>query len=108
MPRSVLLTAGAERDLASIYDFIADAMSERAAERVLGRLLQAVERLRGFPERGSYPPEVLALGIRDFRQVVVKPYRIIYRAVDDHVVVVLVADSRRNMQMLLEQRLLTV
>lgn len=106
MSGAVLLSAGAEQDLASIYDFIADSKGERAAERVLDRLLRVVQRLRDFPEQGSHPPELSALGIRDFRQVMLKPYRIFYRAMDERVIILLIADSRRDMQTLLAQRLL--
>lgn len=106
MQRPVLLTAGAERDLRSIYEHIAEAKSERAAEQVLDRLLQLAEGLRELPERGKHPPELLALGIREFRQLTMKRYRIIYRSLDSAVVILLVADGRRDMQTLLAQRLL--
>ncbi|MGH7573946.1 MAG: hypothetical protein ACREM1_02285 [Longimicrobiales bacterium] len=35
---ALLLTAGAERDLDSVYHYIAEERSERAADRVLDRL----------------------------------------------------------------------
>ncbi|MGH7564381.1 MAG: type II toxin-antitoxin system RelE/ParE family toxin [Gemmatimonadota bacterium] len=102
----MLLTAGAERDLASIYRHLAEAQSERAADRVLERLLEVSGRLSRFPERGSHPRELLALGIREYRQVVMKPYRIIYRVVKEQVIILLIADGRRDMQTLLARRLL--
>jgi toxin ParE1/3/4 len=46
------------------------------------------------------------LGIRDFRQVILRPYRIIYRALDDAVVITLIADGRRDIQSLPARRLL--
>jgi toxin ParE1/3/4 len=102
----VLLTAGAERDLEGICDHIAEADSRESAERVLDRLLAVAEDLAVLPERGSIPRELRALGIREFRQVFFKPYRLIYRLVGRDVVIVLVADGRREMQSLLERRLL--
>lgn len=72
MPRSVLLTAGAERDLASIYDDVAEAESERAAEKLLNRLLDVADGLRRFPDRGKPPRELLELGIREFRQLTMR------------------------------------
>lgn len=106
MRYAVLLTAGAERDLASIYHHIAADRSERAADRVLERLLQLSERLGEFPERGSRPRELLALGIREYRQVMMRPFRISYRVTGKHVYIMLIADSRRDMETLLAQRLL--
>lgn len=59
-----------------------------------------------FPERGSHPKELLTLGIREYRQVFFKPYRLIYRVIDKRVYIYLITDARRDMQTLLTQRLL--
>ena len=102
----VLLTQGAERDMESIYDYISEFDRPENADRVLDRLLQVVESLETFPERGAYPRELIALGIRDYRQTAVKPYRVIYRIIGQKVYVYLIADGRRDMQSLLARRLL--
>ena len=102
----VLLTAGAERDLEEIHDYIAEYNSARNAARVLDRLLEVATSLATFPQRGAYPRELLTLGIRDYRQSYFKPYRLIYRIVDHQAVVYLIADGRRDMQSLLARRLL--
>lgn len=102
----VLLTEGAEKDLESIYDYIAEFDSTANANYVLDRLLEVAEGLATFPERGSYPKELLALGIRDYRQSFFKPYRVIYRVVEQRIYVYLIADGRRDMQSLLARRLL--
>jgi len=62
--------------------------------------------LSEFPERGAYPKELLALGVREYREIFFKPYRIIYRVLDKNVYVLLIADGRRDMQSLLQRRLL--
>ncbi|MBI5783883.1 MAG: type II toxin-antitoxin system RelE/ParE family toxin [Rhodocyclales bacterium] len=102
----VLLTAGAEQDLESIYDYIAEYDSPANADYVLDRLTKAAEGLATFPERGSYPKELLALGIKEYRQVFFKPYRMIYRVIGKQVYIHLIADGRRDMQSLLARRLL--
>jgi toxin ParE1/3/4 len=102
----VLLTEGAEQDLESIYDYIAEFDSVAKANHVLDRLLKAVETLAKFPERGAYPRELLELGIRDYRQTSFKPYRVIYRVRERTVYIYLIADGRRDMQSLLARRLL--
>lgn len=106
MPFEVLLTAGAGRDLEAIHDYIAEAESPARAAQVLRRLRRAAERLAEFPERGGYPGELLALGIRDYRQLVLEPYRMIYRIIGRQVFIIVIADSRRDMQALLARRLL--
>lgn len=103
----VLLTAGAEQDLEAIYDYLAKTDSLASAEHVLNRLLAEVEKLAAYPERGSCPKELLALGIREYRQTLFKTYRLIYRVLDRRVIVYLIAHGRRDMQSLLARRLLT-
>lgn len=106
MQFEVRLTAGAERDIESLYDYIAEFDSKASANNVLAKLLKTAEGLATFPERGAYPRELLALGIREYRQIFFKPYRLIYRTNGQQVFIVLIADGRRNMQSLLARRLL--
>lgn len=102
----VLLTQGAEQDLESIYDYIAEFDCKPNADYVLDQLLKVVDSLSTFPERGAYPKELIALGIRDYRQTVFKPYRVIYRVTGQKVFIFVIADGRRDMQSLLTRRLL--
>jgi len=102
----VLITGHAQRDLEELYDYIAAHDAPANAIRVLDRIEKALESLAILPDRGSHPKELLALGIRDYRQTFFKPYRIIYRVIDRRVYVYLIADGRRDMQALLSRRLL--
>ena len=103
---TVLLTQGAEQDLEAIYDYIAEFDCQRSADYVLDQLIVAVQRLAIFTDRGSYPRELIALGIKDYRQTFFKPYRAIYRVIGARAIVYLIADGRRDMQSLLLRRLL--
>jgi toxin ParE1/3/4 len=102
----VWLTEDAQLDLEEIYEYIAEHDVPGKAEYVIGRIGNVVERLSTFPDRGSHPKELLALGIREYRQVFFKPYRVIYRVPAERVYVYLIADGRRDMQRLLARRLL--
>jgi toxin ParE1/3/4 len=104
---TVHLTAGAESDLADIHGWIATNRSPEQAEAFLDTMLAKVESLEAYPERGGVPAELDAIGIREFRQLVAPPYRLIYRVIVDHVFVLLIADGRRDFQALLERRLLS-
>ena len=64
---SVLLTEGAAQDLEAIYDDIAEFDDPVKVDHVLDRLMATAEPLTIMPERGSYPRELLALGIKDCR-----------------------------------------
>ena len=106
MPFAVLLTKDAARDLNELYDYIAVHDSPRKADYVLEQIETTFSTLSEFPERGVYPKELLKLGIREYREIFFKPYRIIYRVMDKNVYVLLIVDGRRDMQSLLQRRLL--
>jgi toxin ParE1/3/4 len=106
MPFAVLLTNDAARDLDELYDHVALHDAPQKADHILGQIERAFSRLSKFPERGAHPKELLALGILEYREIFFKPYRIIYRVVGKNVYVLLIADGRRDMQTLLQRRLL--
>lgn len=69
-------------DLNAIRDYIAlDA--PRTARRFIRRIFDKVDRLEAFPLSGTIVPE---LGRKEFRQVLLKKYRIIYRVHTDELV----------------------
>ncbi|MBM4312565.1 MAG: type II toxin-antitoxin system RelE/ParE family toxin [Deltaproteobacteria bacterium] len=106
MSFSVLLTNDAAHDLEAIYDYIALHDAPQKADYVLEQIEKSFSRLSEFPERGAYPKELAALGLREYREIFFKPYRIIYRIMDKDVYVLLIVDGRRDMQTLLQRRLL--
>jgi toxin ParE1/3/4 len=106
MTFQVVITEDAERDLEDIVTYIAQHDSRRSAEHVLSRILQIADSLSAAPMRGSQPKELRSLGDQEYRQVLFKPYRLIYRVVGQQVVIYLIADGRRDMLSLLARRLL--
>ena len=76
------------------------------AIRLLESIETALQSLTTLPERGSYPKELLALGIQDYRQILFKSYRMICRIIGQQVYVYLIVDGRRDMHMLLARRML--
>jgi len=106
MSFTVFLTKDAADDLTELYDYISENDSPRNAEYVLKRIEKSFTTLSEFPERGVYPKELLKLGIKEYREIFFKPYRIIYRIMNKNVYVLLIADGRRDMQALLQRRLL--
>lgn len=102
----VLLTEGAEQDLEAIHDYISEFDCVANANYVLDELMVVAASLSKFPERGSYPKELVGLGIKEYRQTFFKPYRLIYRITGNQVIIHLIADGRRDMQSVLARRLL--
>jgi toxin ParE1/3/4 len=102
----VRLTRGAEQDLEAIHEYIATHDGASAADHVLDHLLKLAESLAQHPERGAHPKELLALGMREHRQALFKPYRVVYRVVGAQVIIAIIVDGRRDLQALLARRLL--
>lgn len=102
----VQLTEPALADLLAINDYFLLEVSDKVAARIIDSLETAVNSLADLNERGTVPKELMALGIRQYRQLIVKPYRIIYQKQPDQVVVHAILDGRRDMQTLLTQRLI--
>ena len=103
---AVQLSEDAERDIEEIYRHIAEHDRITKADHVLSALEDTCVGLAEFPGRGNVPKELRALGSAEYREVHFKPYRIIYRVMERRVVIYCVADGRRDMQTLLQRRLL--
>ena len=106
MSYQVFLTNDAACDLEELYDYIEADDTLEKADYVVDKIEEAFSSLSENPERGAYPKELLAVGLREYREVYFKPYRIIYRIIAQHVYVMVIADGRRDMQILLQRRLL--
>lgn len=104
----VFLTDDASRDLEELYDYIEYHDTQGKADYVLDQIEKTFSSLSENPERGTYPKELLAVGLREYREIFFKPYRIIYRVMSENVYVMVIADGRRDMQALLQRRLLQV
>jgi addiction module RelE/StbE family toxin len=95
----------AVRDLEELVTFVA-LDSAPDAERVLARIEQRAAALEASPARGRAVPELARFGMRGWRELVVRPYRIVYRVESDTVTVLAVFDGRRDLEDVLFDRLL--
>ncbi len=100
----VLWTKVAETDLEYIVDFIADDSLD-AAFAVFSRIRERAATLDNFPQKGRVVPELHQHGITQYRELIVAPWRIMYRIDGNKVYVISVVDSRRNLEDLLLERL---
>ncbi|MDD5308360.1 MAG: type II toxin-antitoxin system RelE/ParE family toxin [Deltaproteobacteria bacterium] len=97
---------GAVRDLEGIVRFIA-IDSPLNAGKVVERLRTRTKGLAVLPERGRVVPELAAFGIQAYRELVVRPYRVLYRVKGRTVLVLAVLDARRDLEDLLLERLVS-
>jgi toxin ParE1/3/4 len=101
----VRMTMAARRDLEEIHGWIAEHDSEDKADYVLDCLAEAADSIAEFPYRGSRPHELPSGMEAEYRQVLFKPYRVIYEVRQTEVIIHVIADGRRNLQSLLLRRL---
>jgi toxin ParE1/3/4 len=101
----VSVTVSAIRDIEDIHGFISRNDSIESAERVFSALTGLITSLDYLPERGNRPKELVKLGVRRFREIHFKPYRIIYWIDGSIVNIAAVVDGRRDMEKLLVRRL---
>lgn len=102
----VVITSDAEKDILDLYDYIVKKDTLQNAEYVLDNLESLILSLAESPERGHYPAELSIQGIKEFKEIIFKPYRAIYEIVGSKVIVHLCVDGRRDMKTLLERRLI--
>ncbi|MFA5843506.1 MAG: type II toxin-antitoxin system RelE/ParE family toxin [Coriobacteriia bacterium] len=95
-PCSVRLTPAAADDLDGAFAYVGE-RDRRGAAELLDRLQDAVERLANFPEMGvTLPVEDFELLTPGIRFLVVEPYLVFYRVLDDRVVILRILHSRRD------------
>lgn len=102
---TVYWTAVAEQDLRGIVQYIAEDSPDNA-RTVFDKLRAAATALDQFPERGRVVPELQQQGVFLYRELVIAPWRLIYRIEQENVYVLAVIDSRRNVEDILLQRLI--
>ncbi len=102
-PFTVQWASVAEDDLKGIIEYIAEeslASAIKVFEKIKGKALG----LNRFPERGRIVPELKDHGIALYRELIVAPWRIIYRISDKKIYVLSVLDSRQNVEDILLKR----
>lgn len=101
----VLWASVAENDLRDIIEFIA-ADNPTNALKILHKIKEKVSSLYSLPERGRLVPELQDQGILIYRELIVPPWRIIYRIAEMQICILAVLDARRNIEDILLKRLI--
>jgi len=102
----VVVDNDAEDDLFDIYRYVALNDCVAQANGLIASLTRVCESLRTLPLRGHIPPELQSIGVSEFREIRYKPYRVCYSIEGRTVFIHCVLDGRRDMQTLLEERLI--
>ncbi len=94
----------AEKDLIDIVEYIS-ADSPSTALKSFKNVKQKASKLYSFPERGRVVPELRDQGIVQYRELIISPWRVIYRISEKSVYVLSVLDARQNIEDILLRRL---
>ncbi len=100
---SVSWARTAETDLINIVEYIV-LDSPRNALKIFNQIKQKAADLTSFPEKGRIVPELQAQGINQYRELIISPWRLIYRISDKNVYVLSAIDSRQNVEDILLSR----
>lgn len=96
----------ASKDLLNIIEYISQENKIDAAIRIFKTIKSKCKTLNQSPERGRVVPELKVYGIFSYRELIISPWRIIYRISDQKVFILAVIDSRRNIEDILIERFL--
>jgi toxin ParE1/3/4 len=105
--REVRWTRTAQRDLDAIVGWISEDSVDYALA-VLDRLEARAATLAQQPERGRIVPELRTADVHHYRELIERPWRLVYRIEADAVLVMAVLDGRRDLRSLLLERLVRV
>jgi plasmid stabilization system protein ParE len=100
---SVQWAVTAQQDLEQIAEFIAHDRVINAV-KVVKRIERLAQSLVSLPTRGRIVPELRWHGITRYHELIMKPWRILYRIDNSMVYVVGVLDGRRQVEDLLIDR----
>ena len=95
----------ASKDLENIIYYISQDNVDTAIT-IFEKIKSKCSTLNQFPDRGRIVPELKACGILSYQELIISPWRVIYRTSDQKVYVLAVLDSRRNMDDILIERFL--
>ncbi len=101
---NVIWAGSAVLDLENIIAYIAED-SPSNARKILSKIKKSVSDLYHSPHRGRFMPELQSQGVLLYRELIIAPWRIMYRVSESTVLVLSVFDSRQNVEDILLKKL---
>lgn len=102
---TVYWTKIAQDDFIEIIEYIS-LDSQSIAEEIFEKIKKQTMKLESFPERGRIVPELDFHNINNYRELIITPWRIIYRIEEQKVYILSMIDSRRNFEDIILKRLM--
>jgi len=101
----VVWTKSAVSDLESIIEYISK-NSPLTARALFHKLKKQIDTLSYSPQRGRHIPELQEQGIFLYRELIISPWRVMYRVHERIVYIMAIIDSRRNVEDILLEKLI--
>ncbi len=99
-------TSNAKEDLLNIVAYIKED-SPTIAREIYEKIKEKAHSSNLFPLRGRVVPELQKEGITMYRELMSSSWRIVYKVDNDTVYIMAIFDSRRNVEELLLQKLIS-
>ena len=103
----VTWASSAVQDLENIVAYIAED-SPANARKILSKIKNKASSLYHSPLRGRFVPELQGQGLLLYRELIIPPWRLMYRVSDNNVLVLSFLDSRQNVEDILMGRLINL
>ena len=101
----VFWTNTAKSELVDIIEYISE-NSLTDARKVFSKIEKKASSLEKFPHKGRIVPELEFHNILIYREIILPPWRIIYKIEENNVFILDIFDSRRNLEDILLRRFL--
>ena len=92
------------QDLDEIVDYIAAQDETGSAVKMYLKLKKRAGALATHPARCRIVPELRSVGVTEYRELIVSPYRVFFRIVGTEIRIVGVLDGRRDLEETLVRR----
>lgn len=102
--RKVVVAPFASEDISSLLDFALTTMGIEQALALDVRIHETIDRLEQFADRGRAVPELRDHSVVVYRELLVSPYRVVYRVEPTEIWIIAVVDHHRNLKSFLEDR----
>ncbi|NIM16625.1 MAG: type II toxin-antitoxin system mRNA interferase toxin, RelE/StbE family [Candidatus Aminicenantes bacterium] len=103
----VYWTKEATLDLEEIVDYISKDR-DSAAKSIYKKVKSKCRELETSPERYRRVPELLDIYIESYREIIISPYRVVYKLTKSNVYIIAVIDGRRDFESFIFDRLLRI
>lgn len=107
MSYEAIWSKNASLDLIEIVSYIKNYSGNKIAKGIYTKIKSEVEYIVDFPKAGIVVPELVDIGITNIYQIIVSPWKIYYKVIENRILVLSVIDGRRNLEEILYKKIIS-